>query len=108
MRKRYRQDSETGKLIEIVRGQKATLHSVKVTDSFVSSIDGSTIRGAQDLREHNARNNVSSDPDHLGEQVKRSQNRSHTLPRKERIAAIRDSIERTSSSGFHRHVQYED
>tara|TARA_R110000803_G_scaffold27833_5_gene64791 strand:- start:630 stop:959 length:330 start_codon:yes stop_codon:yes gene_type:complete len=109
MRTRYRQDSETGKLVEIIQQKPKAIHAIHVMDPFVSHVDGSTIRNSQDLKNHNRQHNVSNDPDLLKEQVARSNNRTHEVgTKKERVAHILDAIERTQSSGFHRHVQYED
>jgi len=109
MRRRWRQDRETGKLIEIAAEAPKASHAIHVVEPFRSSVDGTMIRNAQDLKAHNRRNNVSNDPDHLKEQIHRSKNRTYEVgTKKERVAAICDAIERASSSGYHRNIQYED
>ena len=106
---RWRQDHVTGELIEISNGPICHHHSVSVFDSFVSHVDGTTIRNSDDLRAHNNRHGVSNDPDSLREQTAQQDNRQHTTgSRQERIAAIRDSMERVQSSGFHREIIYDE
>jgi len=63
---RWRQDRKTGKMIpidevalarDLSEGKRhANIHGV--FDSFVSSVDGTVIHTARQLREHNIRNNV--------------------------------------------------
>ena len=108
---RYRQDAKTGKLHEIIQdtGENHS-HFVSVDSvAFMSPIDGSRIRNSRELREHNKRHGVSNDLDSLREQTSKEMARKHsTGTKKERVEAIRDSIERVQSSGFHRNVQYDD
>ena len=66
-RRRWRQDHETGKLIEITAPPpKGKTHYIGNSfEPFVSSVDGSRIRTRKQLVEHNRRNGVSNDPDSL-------------------------------------------
>ena len=99
----YRQDRETGKLIEVrkVVGQG---HFIRGSfQPYVSPIDGSVIKSRGGLAEHNKRHGVSNDLDHLREQAQKSNQRDYEVGSKhERKLAIKDAIERASSSGFTR------
>ena len=98
----YRQDRETGKLVE-VRKVAGKSHFIRgVFQPYVSPIDGSVIKSRGGLAEHNKRNGVSNDLDHLREQAQR---RPEGSSKQERKAAIADTIERMSSSGFNRRVR---
>lgn len=109
---RWRQDAETGKLVPVGRSARKSSSPNVRSDSgtFVSPIDGSIINGNAGLREHAKRTGHTNDMDSLREQAaRRNQPRVHTekevRARKDNIA---DVMERVKSSGFHRHVQYED
>ena len=111
-RRRFRQDAKTGKMVEIISTPNAAHHHFVGSsfDGFVSPVDGSAISSRQQLTDHNSKHQVSNDLDHLREQAHRS-----IAPKKEtradvheRKLAIKDAIERVSSSGFHRRRQYED
>lgn len=109
---RWRQDRATGECIPIEER-----HTKDLKDSispgvrrdiapYISPIDGSIISGRRAERDHNKQHNVSNDLDSLREQsarVKTSNTTQH-----QRKLAIKDSMERVQSSGFHRHIQYED
>ena len=69
---------------------------------YISPIDGSVIKSRGGLEEHNKRNGVSNDLDHLREQAQR---RPEDSSKQERKDAIADTIERMSSSGFNRRVR---
>lgn len=87
MKRTYRQDRETGKLYEVTPG--TTRRGFVGTDEvspFVSPVDGSVIRTRKQLEEHNRRNGVSNDPDHLREQVERARDR--PLPKTERVREL--------------------
>lgn len=62
MRRRYIQDKETGKLVEISQGsrssQRKTAYVRGDIEPFVSHVDGSVIGSRSSLREHNNRNGV--------------------------------------------------
>jgi len=59
MRKRYRQDSETGKLVEIYQGNRIDIHAIGAEfEPFLSPVDGTYIESRQALEEHNKRNHV--------------------------------------------------
>lgn len=109
---RWRQDAETGKLVPIETDNRKSRAPTVRSDSgtFVSPIDGSVVHGRAGLREHAKRTGQTSDIDSLREQAyRRTQPRVHTekevRARKDNIA---DVMERVQSSGFHRHIQYED
>ena len=99
----YRQDRETGKLIE-VRKVVGKSHFIRgVFQPYVSPIDGSVIKSRGALAEHNKRHGVSNDLDHLRDQAQKSNSRTReTGTAHERKLAIKDAIERVSSSGFTR------
>ena len=101
MKKTYRQDAETGKLIE-VRKVVGEGHFIRgVFQPYVSPVDGTVIGTRAELADHNRRNDVSNDLDHLHEQTQRSNNRNYEVGTKhERKLALKDAIERMSSSGF--------
>ena len=102
-KKTYRQDRETGKLIEVrkVAGQSHFIRGV--FQPYVSPIDGSVIKSRGGLAEHNKRHGVSNDLDHLREQAQKSNQRDFEVGSKhERKLAIKDAIERASSSGVTR------
>ena len=99
MKTTYRQDHDTGKLYEVVRPKTARSHFIHGDFSgFVSSVDGSYIANAGQLADHNKRHGVSNDLDHLREQSKHRPRQESQAERKE---AIRDTMERMESSGFH-------
>jgi hypothetical protein len=111
MRRRYRQDPKTGKLHEITQDSgKSHSNFISIADvNFVSPIDGSHIRNIRELNEHNKRHGVSNDLDSLREQTAKEMGR-HNRPfstSRERKEAINDAIERVSSSGFRRNIQYD-
>ena len=76
---------------------------------YLSPLDGTVINSRNQEREHNKRNGVSNDLDSLREQSAKSlERKSNPAEEKhQRKLAIKDSIERASSSGYHRHIQYE-
>lgn len=104
---RYRQDRETGKLIEIrkVVGQSHYIRGV--FQPYVSTVDGTVIGTRAQLAEHNKRNGVSNDLDHLRQQVSDSRRTKNNETQHERKLMIKDAIEQVSSSGFHRRKRYE-
>jgi|TARA_R110000796_G_scaffold134980_1_gene251098 MFS superfamily sulfate permease-like transporter len=75
-------------------------------DAFVSPIDGTIISSRPVLVEHNRRHGVTNDLDSLKEKTSREMARAGNIKaggtRKERVAEIRNAIERASSSGYHR------
>lgn len=75
-------------------------------DSFVSPIDGTVISSRPGLVEHNRRHGVTNDLDSLKEKTSREMARAGNIKaagtKKERVAGIRNAIERASSSGYHR------
>ena len=99
MKKTYRQNRDTGKLIEVVRSRVKDSHFIRLPFfGFISPIDGSGISSEKQLAEHNRKHGVTNDLDHLREQ---SQQRRPQESRAERREDIRDTMERMSSSGFH-------
>ena len=98
----YRQDRETGKLIEVrkVVGQGHFIRGV--FQPYVSPIDGTVIKSRGGLAEHNKRHGVSNDLDHLREQAQKSNEKTPVGTVRERKLAIKDAIDRVSSSGFTR------
>jgi|TARA_R110000822_G_scaffold47505_1_gene125962 MFS superfamily sulfate permease-like transporter len=94
------------------KGRSAKSASVHMDlDSFVSPIDGTVISSRPLLEEHNRRHGVTNDLDSLREktanEMARARNISPYGTKKQRIEAIRDSIERVSSSGYRREQNYE-
>ena len=73
---------------------------------FISPIDGSHIRNSQQLVDHNKRHGVSNDLDSRRQQTADA-NKPMKLSKTERRDDINDAIERASSSGFSRRVNYE-
>ncbi len=109
MKKTYRQNGETGKLHEVVRGHRKENVGYDSFEPFVSCVDGSRIRNRGELAEHNLRHGVTNDIDSLREKGQREMNRKpNTGTKKERVAAIVDAMERVQSSGFSRRIQYDD
>ena len=101
---RWRQDRETGKLIEVGK-TVGTGHFIRgAFVPYVSPVDGTVIRTRSELTDHNKRNGVSNDLDSLREQTQRSNDRTHETGKHERKLAIKDAMERMSSSGYHRRV----
>jgi hypothetical protein len=109
MKRSWRQDSETGKLVEILRTPSKRLHSVGVFQELVSPVTGERIANRQQMADHQRRTGMTNDMDSLREQTRKELTRKpDTGTRKERITAIRTALEKASSSGYHRTVQYED
>ena len=105
---RWRQDRETGKLVEIVKRKPVPGVFIHVDDvDFISPVDGTRIRNSRELIDHNKRHGVSNDLDSLREQTARA-NEPVRLSKRERKDNIADAFERASSSGFSRRVDYED
>ncbi len=105
---RWRQDRETGKLVEVVKQEPYRGHFVQSSDvDFISPVSGAHIRTRQQLVDHNKRHGVSNDLDSLREQTARA-NEPVRLSKRERKDNIADAFERASSSGFSRRVDYED
>jgi len=103
MRKRYRQDAITGKLIEIVRTPPKAIHSVGVFQEVISPVTGERIASRAQLAEHEKRTGLTNDLDSLRGQTKRENERTvNTGSKHERKLAIKDAIERTRSSGYNR------
>lgn len=99
MKRRYRQDKESGKLIEIPPGQPANL-TARVLDDiepFVSHVDGSVITSRSKLRQHNKQHNVIPvaeygegnycDPNAFKERIAKLQGR-HEPTNKERLRDV--------------------
>ena len=109
---RWRQDRVTGKLVLIETGPRKSVGPVVRSDSgsFVSPIDGSIVNGNAGLREHEKRTGQTSDLDSLREHSARAGERPKLTERdkRQRKDQIANAMERAQSSGFHRHVQYED
>ena len=107
---RWRQDLETGKFVEIVTERSTGAFIRDDIQPYVSPVDGTVISSRSAERQHNSRHGVSNDLDSLREQSAKSLERKsiNTAEEKhQRKLAIKDSIERASSSGYHRHIQYE-
>ena len=102
---RWRQDRETGKLIEVGK-TVGTGHFIRgAFVPYVSPVDGTVIKTRAGLIDHNKRNGVSNDLDSLREQAQRSNDRDHEVGSKhERKLAIKDAMEQAESSGYHRRV----
>ena len=109
MRKTYVQD-ETGKFVEKPK-RKSRLHFVRGdSDSFVSPVNGDIVTGNRQLREHEKRTGMTNDLDSLREQAANSGKTAAptTRQRRDMRDTIADSMERASSSGFHREVRYDE
>lgn len=108
---RWRQDRETGEFIEITdKRASARVHIHVDHVDFVSPITGTRIRNNRELLEHNKKHGVSNDLDSLRDQTAKA-NAPKTESREtihQRKLAIVDAIERASSSGFHRKVEYDE
>jgi len=109
---RWRQCAKTGEFIPIGAGHAANKAANVRSDiaPYVSPVDNSVISGRRAEREHNIRHGVSNDLDSLREQAAKSnQPRTETVAtRHARKLAIKDSMERAESSGFHRHINYDE
>ena len=104
MKKTYVQD-DTGKFVEKSK-TKHRHHFVRGDfGDAISPHDGRPISGNRQLREHEKRTGLTNDLDSL-----RSQANHTTAPpsRREMRDAIADSIDRVSSSGFHREIRYDE
>lgn len=109
MRKSWRQDRETGEFIEIKRERSTGAFIRDDIQPYVSPIDGTVIGSRSAERQHNSRHGVSNDLESLREKT-RQRNAQPVMTerdRHERKLAIKDAIERVSSSGFSRKAQYE-
>tara|TARA_R110000744_G_scaffold262996_1_gene377476 strand:+ start:123 stop:458 length:336 start_codon:yes stop_codon:yes gene_type:complete len=108
MKRTYRQD-ETGKFVEVSRERDIGVFIRDDIDPYVSPIDGSVISSRSVERQHNFRHGVSNDMDSLREKTQRRNEKpaETSQDRHERKLAIKDAIERVSSSGFSRKEQYE-
>lgn len=111
-RRTYRQDAETREFYEVV---KQKTHGIAPSvrgdiDPYISPVDGSVISSRSGERAHNKRHGVSNDQDSLREQTEKAGRTREVSPqeRHERKLAIKDSMERVASSGFHRNIRYED
>ena len=98
----YRQDRETGKFYEVRKVVRQGHYIRGAFHGFVSPVDGSAITTRGQLADHNRKHGVSNDLDHLREQADRSSNRTEVGTSHERKLAIKDAMERVSSSGFTR------
>lgn len=97
----YRQDNETGKLYEVVREAPRHHHFVRGSfQPYLSPVDGTQIHNNGQLAEHNRRNGVTNDLDHLREQSTKKPSAKGS--KHERKLAIKDAMERVSSSGYKR------
>lgn len=110
MRRRWRQDADTGKLVEIlIHTGGPRVHAVGAFKEIISPITGERIANRAQLRDHERRTGQTNDLDSLRQQTTRELNKKpNTGTKHERKMAIRDSIERASSSGYNRKAQYED
>jgi len=110
LKRSWRQDSETGKLVEITVERSSGVFIRGDIQPYVSPIDGSVIGSRSAERQHNARHGVSNDIDSLREKArKKNEPQQQTaLDVHERKLAIKDAIERVSSSGFSRQTLYHD
>ncbi len=101
---RYRQDAETGELVEIVEQNRSHVHFINGSfESVVSPVTGERIATRKQMREHELSTGLSTDRDSL--LSKRDPVQRET--KHERKLAIKDAMERAESSGFHRHVRYD-
>ena len=109
MKRSWRQDSETGKLVEITRERSTGAFIRDDIQPYVSPIDGTVIGSRSAERQHNFRHGVSNDIDSLREKTRRQNEQpvQTERDRHERKLAIKDAIERVSSSGYSRKAQYE-
>ena len=109
---RYRQTGKTeydskGKIIrsgvsKLSDGSTDRHHFVGgVFESIVSPIDGRVISNREQLANHNRQHGVTNDLDSLKEQSARSR-QTKEYSRQDRIAVIRDAVERVQSSGYNR------
>lgn len=102
----WRQDAQTGKLVETTTLQRpnndSDFHIIGSFDSFVSPVDGTVISTHKQLREHNRRNNVTQDSfnDRIAARTKERDNlfggRYIDPTRKD---DIRDAVERCRGEG---------
>lgn len=107
-RRRYRQDKETGKLIEIIPQPKQHFHSVGVFEEVVAP-DGTRIASRGQMQAFEHRTGLTNDMDSLREQSQNVLTRKRgTGTKKERIAALLDAHDRVQSSGFGRRAEYDD
>lgn len=108
MRRRFRQDAVTGKLIEITRTKSKAIHSVGVFQEMISPVTGERIANRAQLLDHNKRTGMTNDLDSLREQTRRENERAPDMGSKhERKLAIKDAIEQRRSSGYNREINYE-
>ena len=98
----YRQDRETGKFVEVRKVVGASHFIRGAFQPFVSPVDGSPISTRQQLADHNKKHGMSNDLDHLREQTQKSNEKKPVGTARERKLAIKDAIDRVSSSGFTR------
>jgi len=108
MKRSYRQDAVTGKLIEIIRAKPKSIHSVGVFQELTSPVTGERIANRAQLLDHNKRTGMTNDLDSLREQTRRENERAPDMGSKhERKLAIKDAMEQRRSSGYNRNINYE-
>jgi hypothetical protein len=95
VRRRYRQDPKTLKLVEIPVGPRTAYYGVK--ESFISPVDGEIIRNSQEYHEHNARNGVIPWEPGIMQDYERDRRERSPLSRSAkaaRIEALRRAVEK--------------
>jgi hypothetical protein len=85
----------------------ASSHFVGVFEELIAP-DGTRIASRSQMHDYTQRTGMINDLDSLREKAKNQVNRQIQAAGtpQQRKAAIRDAIERTSSSGYHRRVEY--
>ena len=114
MRRKYRQDRETGKLVEITAAPRSRYHFVRddITP-FVSIVDGSIVNSQSDLRAHNDKNNVVSHAEYGNQhEVKRKEFLDRAFhgkkARASRIEAIKHAVEKHRNNEYSTFQNYVD
>lgn len=91
---RYRQDSKTGKLIQISGAKSIETGGiiVKDFDAFLSPVDGKVIRNQRELDAHNKTNNVVDSREFSAEHFEAAEKKRGKVFRGERT--VRENFER--------------
>lgn len=103
---KWRQDAQTGKLVEITKQTAPKTQIIQELTPFVSIVDGTLISTHKELKAHNKRNNVTQDgfKDRIAARTAERENLfGGRFKDPTRNADIRDAIERCRGEGDNRY-----